>query len=174
MSACTSVDVKLQERSQGTICLSCRLIATILSLLILYDLYGDSSRIWLPVLHCSGRHKEHQQHPSLAQLLLERLFIFFSWLLGHKEESQAKQTPPCWAHHISVPRQVYRLWIFLWPRQHQPLSQEQFGAQAYPVFICKTLGLQSRITTYTSICTSPGYRSQNPKLQNNREDQKGP
>lgn len=103
----------------------------------------------------SGGHKGCQQHPSLAQLLLEGLFIFFSWLLGHKEESQAKQTSPCWAHYISIPLQVYRLWIFPWPRQHQPpsLSQEQFGAQAPHIFICKTLGLQNRITTYTSTCT---------------------
>ncbi|RMB98645.1 hypothetical protein DUI87_24862 [Hirundo rustica rustica] len=89
VNTCTSVIVTLQKKSQGTISLSCRLIATILSLLILYDSYGDSSGICLPVPHCSGEHKGHQQHPSLAQLFLEGLFIFFPWFLGHKEESQA-------------------------------------------------------------------------------------
>lgn len=102
INSCTGVDVTLQERSQGTTWLPCWLVVAILSLLILYDPPQSACQSYTAL---SARHKGHQQHPSLAQLLLEGLFIFFSWLLGHKEESQAKQPSLCWAHCISIPLQ---------------------------------------------------------------------
>lgn len=176
INSCTGVDVTLQERSQGTTWLPYWLMVAILSLLILYDPPESACQSYTAL---SGRHKGHQRHPSLAQLLLEGLFIFFSWLLGHKEESQAKQPSLCWAHCISIPL--------------QSTGSESSCAQAAPATVSvsgqRQLWSTGSSHFYLQNTGAPGqnyyiYKHllqrimatdvQNPKLQNNREDQKGP
>lgn len=110
-------------------------------------------RICLPILCCSGGHKGHQQHPSLAQLLLEGSFILFSWLLGHKEESQADFSLLSSQYfHSTASLQALNLPV---PRKHQPLSLSQNSLEHRLITFLSAKQWGSRAeSTSTSICNT--------------------